>query len=146
MADRSAHAHNATESHSPYWVERLVVLAGVVMIVTGFFHAIIGIAAWWSEVLFVTTPEYVFRFSVAGWGWVHLITGVVVVITGIALLSGVLSARVGGIVIAALSAIASFLFLPYHPIWSALIIAADMLVIWALVVYTPTTPRRARSR
>ena len=38
-------------------------------------------------------------------------------------------ARAVGIVLAALSAIANFLFLPYSPVWSVLIIALDVFVI-----------------
>jgi hypothetical protein len=37
------------------------------------------------------------------------------------------------------SAVASFLFIPYHPLWSVLLIPVDMLVIWALAVYRPET-------
>ena len=44
-------------------------------------------------------------------------------------------ARVVGITLASLSAISNFFFIPYYPVWSIVIIAADVLVIWALAVY-----------
>jgi hypothetical protein len=58
-----------------------------------------------------------------------------VALTGWALLSGQTWARVVGIVLAVLSAIANFLSLPYYPLWAMLIIALDVFVIWALAVH-----------
>jgi hypothetical protein len=40
-----------------------------------------------------------------------------------------------GITLAVLSAITNFLFIPYYPVWSLLIIAVDVLVIWALAAH-----------
>jgi hypothetical protein len=57
---------------------------------------------------------------------------VLIGLAGIGLLAGQTWARVVGIVLAVLSAIANFLFLPYYPFWSILIIGLDVLVIWAL--------------
>jgi len=37
--------------------------------------------------------------------------------------------------LAGLSAIANFLFIPYSPLWSMLIIAVNVLVIWALAAH-----------
>jgi hypothetical protein len=41
-----------------------------------------------------------------------------------------------GIILATLSAVASFLVLPYYPIWSIIGIAVDLFIIWALVTYS----------
>jgi hypothetical protein len=60
---------------------------------------------------------------------------VVVAVAGFAVLSGATWARVVGITVAALSAIANFLFIPYYPFWSLLVIALDVLAIWALAAY-----------
>jgi hypothetical protein len=40
-----------------------------------------------------------------------------------------------GITLAALSATANFLFIPYYPFWSLLIITLDIFVIWALTAH-----------
>ena len=40
-----------------------------------------------------------------------------------------------GIAISALSMLVNFLFLPYYPVWSLLIIALNVFVIWALCVW-----------
>jgi hypothetical protein len=65
---------------------------------------------------------------------------VVVAVAGFAVLSSATWARVVGIIVAVLSAIANFLFIPYYPFWSLLIIALDVLVIWALAAYGGRRP------
>jgi hypothetical protein len=44
-------------------------------------------------------------------------------------------ARLVGVVFAALSAVANFLFVPYSPAWSLTIISLDVVVICALCNY-----------
>ena len=58
-------------------------------------------------------------------------------VTGFFILTGQPWARVVGIVVAVLSALANFLFIPYYPIWALVIIALDVAVIWALATYHP---------
>ena len=69
------------------------------------------------------------------WGWVHLALGVVVVLAGFYVIAGALWARTIGIVLAGLSMVVNFLFIPVYPLWALTIIAVDMWVIWALVVH-----------
>ena len=47
-------------------------------------------------------------------------------------ISTLLSAFGSTVLLAALSAIGQFAFLPYYPVWSMIIIAMDILIIWAL--------------
>jgi hypothetical protein len=60
---------------------------------------------------------------------------VVVAVAGFFVFSGAAWARAIGIVLAGVSAIANFLFIPYYPFWSLLMIALDIFVIWALAVH-----------
>ncbi|MFJ8886705.1 hypothetical protein ACIRJR_25280 [Streptomyces sp. NPDC102402] len=109
------------------------VFAGVMMIFGGAMAVFEGIAAIAKDDLFVSTSDYVFQFSLTGWGWVHLILGIVVVVAGCAVLfSGALWARGVGVVLAGLLALANFLWLPYYPFWSIVLIAVNVFVIWAL--------------
>ncbi len=55
-----------------------------------------------------------------------------VAIVGGAILAGQGWALVAGIVLAILSALMNFVWLPYYPFWAILIIAFDIAVIWAL--------------
>ncbi|MFH9616653.1 DUF7144 family membrane protein [Streptomyces pratensis] len=110
------------------------VFAAVMMIFGGAMAVFEGIAAIAKDDLFVTTRNYVFQFSLTGWGWVHLILGIVVVLAGCALFSGALWARAVGVLLAGLLAVANFLWLPYYPFWSIVLIAINVFVIWALCV------------
>lgn len=115
--------------------------AGVLLIVVGAFQALEGLSAIIRNDLLVVTPDYVYKFNVAGWGWIHLVVGLALVAVGAALLSGAIWARIVGIGIAVLSAIAQFLSLPYYPVWAILVIALDVGVIWALTVHDPRAAR-----
>jgi hypothetical protein len=111
----------------------LVVFAGVLMILLGSFHTLEGLTAILKDQFFVFTPNnYLISVDVTSWGWIHLIGGVVVAVAGFFVFSGALWARAVGIVLAGLSAIANFLFIPYYPFWSLLMVALDVFVIWAL--------------
>lgn len=110
----------------------LVAFAGILMVVAGVWHALAGIAALVNDHLYVTTPNYVYALDLTGWGWGHLVLGVLVAVTGAAILSGQSWARWVGIALVVLSLVANFLFIPWYPIWSLVIIALDVAVIWAL--------------
>jgi hypothetical protein len=117
------------------WTVGVVMFAATMMIMIGVFQVIAGLAAILENEFYVVGREYAFEVDVTVWGWIHLILGVVLFIGGWAVLSGRTWARVVGITLAVLSAIANFLFIPYYPIWSLLIIAIDVVVIWALSSY-----------
>ncbi len=108
------------------------VLAAVLMIFGGTMAILEGIAAIAKDDLFVRTANYTFQFNLSGWGWVHLILGIVVVLAGCALFTGAVWARAVGVVLAGLSLIANFLWLPYYPFWAIVLIAVNIFIIWAL--------------
>lgn len=114
----------------------LTMMASVFLMVSGLFSFFEGLAAIIRGSFFVVLPQYVFSLSATGWGWLQLITGVVAFATGAALMLDKFWARILGSVIAGLSALVNFIFLPYYPVWAIIIIAVDVLVIWALL-----TPR-----
>lgn len=109
--------------------------AGVMMMMAGIWHAITGFAGILEDRFYVTTPNYVFELDATTWGWVHLILGVVVAFAGGGLFSGAVWARTVGVILAALSMIANFAFIPFYPLWSIVIIAVDIGVIWALTAH-----------
>ncbi|WP_199547471.1 hypothetical protein [Streptomyces sp. N35] len=108
------------------------VLAAALMIVGGAMAAFEGIAALADDELFVVTRHYVFEFSLAGWGWVHLLLGIALVVAGCALFGGALWARFFGVFVAGLSAIANFLWVPYYPLWALTLVAVNLFIVWAL--------------
>ncbi|MFF8712896.1 hypothetical protein ACF07T_15900 [Streptomyces sp. NPDC015184] len=124
-------APSATSSHQPFrfgWTA----FAAVLMIFGGAMTIFEGIAAIAKDDVFVVARDYLFRFNLTGWGWIHLILGIVILIAGCALFTGAAWARVVGIVIAGLSALANFLWLPHYPFWALVLIAINVFIIWAL--------------
>jgi hypothetical protein len=114
------------------WGVGFTVFAAVMMIMVGVWQALAGLIAIFENEFYLATRNYLFQFDATTWGWIHLVLGLVVAFAGWGLLSGQTWARVVGITLAALSATANFLFIPYYPFWSMLIIAVDIFVIWAL--------------
>jgi len=106
--------------------------AAIMMMLSGGFEILQGLSAIIKKNLYVVNKDYIYKINVNGWGWIHLILGVIVLIAGIALLGGALWARIVGIAMAALIAIANFLWLPYYPVWAIVLIALNVVVIWAL--------------
>lgn len=114
------------------WATGGMVFAATIMLTLGIWQIIVGIAAIAEDDFFVVAPNYTYEIDTTAWGWIHLALGAVVAVTGFFLFTGAAWARVVGIGLAILSAIANFLFLPYYPLWALLVIALDVFVIWAL--------------
>ncbi|MCX4759477.1 hypothetical protein OG562_00405 [Streptomyces sp. NBC_01275] len=128
-----AHAHSARLQ----WADGLTVFAAVTLMLAGvldIFRGIMGIA---EDDVFVSTSNYVFKFDLTGWGWIHLALGVVAVLVSLGLFQTAKWARVAGVAIAGLIVIANFLSLPYYPVWSVVMIAFSGFIIWALCVARP---------
>ncbi|MGW0604271.1 DUF7144 family membrane protein [Streptomyces sp. NPDC002640] len=118
--------------------------AGVLLGVSGAVTVLQGIAAIAGDDVYGRIGSYVFEFTLTGWGVVHLVIGVLLLVTGAGLLSGKEWARVAGLVLAVLSLIEQFVFLPYAPVWSVLLIALDVFIIWALATYRTDDRTHAR--
>ena len=106
--------------------------AGTMLIMASLFQILQGIAAVALDTVYLTGVEYVYQLDMTSWGWIHIVVGVVALATGIGILTGRTWAYLMGIVLATLSSIANFAFLPYFPIWSGIVIAFNVAVIWSL--------------
>jgi len=113
----------------------LILFAGIMMILAGTFQAIQGIVALFNDTFYVVGQTWVFSFNVTTWGWIHLLAGILLVVAGYFLFQGAVWARVVGVGVAVISAVLSFMSLPYYPIWSILIITLDVFIIWALTAH-----------
>lgn len=113
-----------------------VLFAAVMMIVLGAFQIIAGLVALFERGYYlVTSSHLLIHVNYTAWGWVHLILGAVIVLVGLGLRVGQLWARITGIALAVISAVVNLAFIAAYPIWSILIIALDMVVIYALAVH-----------
>jgi hypothetical protein len=130
----SSSTRNRAETAPSEAAAGLTVFAAVLMMMVGAFQAIQGIVALANETFYVVGEKYVFQFDVTTWGWVHLILGAVVAVAGYFVLQAQVWARTVAVIVAVVSALANFAWLPYAPLWSSLIIALNVFVIWALTV------------
>jgi hypothetical protein len=124
----------AQREYSPAAVA-LTTTAGILMVMVGIFHAVQGIVALVNDEFFVVGEEYVFEFDLTVWGWTHLVAGIIVALAGVALFQGAVWARTVAVVLACVSMFASFLWLPFYPLWSIATIAFDVFVVWALTAH-----------
>lgn len=123
-----------TSSAKQAWAGGLRVFAAVMLSLAGLLGIFRGIMAVAEDEVFVTTPNYVFKFDLTSWGWIHLGLGVIALLVSFGLFGAAAWARYSGIGIAALVIIANFLSLPYYPVWSVVMIAMSGFIIWALCV------------
>ena len=108
-------------------------LAGILLCIAGVGNFLQGLTAISRNDLYVVANSYILKFDTATWGWIHLILGVVAVAIGVAILVGAAFGRLLGVLIAAVLVLTNFASLPYYPIWAVVLIAFNVLVIWALV-------------
>jgi hypothetical protein len=110
----------------------VAVFAGVLLSTLAVFQMLQGIAAIAEDDVFVTGIEYVYKLDVTTWGWIHLVIGALTLAVGVGILSGRSWALVAGMGLAVISALSQFMFMPFYPFWALLLIAMDILIIWAL--------------
>jgi hypothetical protein len=116
------------------------VFAGVVVLLAGAAHVLIGIVALFDagfEAEAESDPVLAIGYS--AWGWIHLIGGGVLIAAGAGLFRGVGWARLVAIVFAVLSALGAMTFLPTAPGRGIVLIALDVLIVYALTVHASKT-------
>src|SRR5215208_2872095 len=113
------------------WAVGFILFAAIMLIMVGVFQALQGLVVIFENEFYVATRNYTFQFDATTWGWTHLLLGLLVAFAGCGLFSGRTWARTVAIILAVLSAIANFAFIPYYPFWS-LLITLDIFVIWAV--------------
>ncbi len=113
-----------------------VVFAATMLILLGIFHAIAGLVALFDDDYFlVTSSGLVVSADYTAWGWIHLLLGAVLALTGAALFNGATWARVVAVVVACISALTNISFLSAYPVWGVIMITVDILVIYAVTVH-----------
>ena len=133
-----------TERDVSMWAVGWTWFAAVMMWLIGAGHAIAGLTALVNDEFYLVGEEYIFQFDVTTWGWIHLIAGVLVFVAGVYLLSGQVWARTIGVILAVLSILANFAWLPpllakVNPRTGTPLLATLLVgvVIWALATSFP---------
>ncbi|MER6710725.1 MULTISPECIES: hypothetical protein [unclassified Streptomyces] len=120
------------------WAAGGLALGGTLMVVYGLFAVLQGITAIADDEVYTSFGDYVFEFDLTAWGWIHLVVGVLVVVAGFGLFSGATWARMVGAVVVGLALIANFMWLPYQPFWSIIMIVTGLFVLWSVFNYRST--------
>ena len=113
-----------------------VAFASSMMVLLGILQVIEGFVAIFDDGYYRVAPSgLVVSIDYTAWGWTHLLLGLLIVAGGVGLLSGNVAARTVAVVLAGLSSILNLLFMAAHPVWSIIVIAVDVLVIYAVTVH-----------
>jgi hypothetical protein len=113
-----------------------VAFASFMMFLVGSFQVIQGIVAIFDDGYYrVTNSGLVVNIDYTAWGWIHLLLGILLILSGVGVLAGNLAARAVAVLLAGLSAIANLVFIEAYPLWSVIIITVDVLVIYAVTVH-----------
>lgn len=123
-----------TADHATGWIG-WAVFAAVMMMLAGISQSIFGLAALLDDNFFVVTRDQLLLFDLTSWGWVHLISGGLLFLGGLSVMSGGMYGRIIGVIIAFLSAVASIANISAYPVWSMVVITIDVLVIYALIAH-----------
>ena len=110
-----------------------VTFAAVILALLGTLNVIQGFLALFDDGYFaVRTEEQLLLVEFTAWGVILLIWGALLVCAGLALAAGKGWARWFALVAVFVNVIAQIGFLPAYPLWSAIMIALDVVVIFAL--------------
>ncbi|HEY1574612.1 MAG TPA: hypothetical protein VGG05_24990 [Pseudonocardiaceae bacterium] len=113
-----------------------IAFGGIMLLLMGLFAAIEGIVAIANPTFYAVAPSgLLVTGDLTVWGWVQLGLGVVAFVTGLAVLAGNAVARVVAAIIAGISAIVHLAFIPAYPFWAIIVIALDVIVIYALTAH-----------
>jgi hypothetical protein len=112
-----------------------VLFAGVMMLLVGGFHAVLGLTAVINDSFYTVSNGYSLEVDVSTWGWLQILGGIIVAFAGALLMSGFLLARIVAVFVVMVSAVSSFSSIPYYPVWNIVIFTIDVAIIWAIVAH-----------
>ncbi len=104
---------------------------GIVLLLSGPLSILLGVTGIARDHLFFASG-YAYRLNLTAWGWIHLIIGVGLVIAGVGVLAEQPWGRWAGVTLAGISLVTQFMFLPYYPAWSIIVMVIDLLIVWSL--------------
>jgi hypothetical protein len=132
LYDRRADAVDEYESEQFGWA----LFAVVTLLLVGGFQIINGLIAFFRSGTYqVGRNSLAVNVDYSAWGWTHVILGALAIIAAMGLLRGAMWARILGIVLSVISAIVYMAFIRAFPALAIVVIAVDILVIYALVVH-----------
>ena len=111
-----------------------IAFAGVMLFILGSLNAFWGLAGIVNDEVVIVGGHGSLIFDITTWGWVHRILGSLVALAGLGLMTGNATARVAGIFLVALNAIAQIVWFPAAPLWAFLMIILDTVILYQLTM------------
>jgi hypothetical protein len=124
-----------SEDNPSGWAVGWAMFAATMLFISGVLQALAGLSAILDDEFYVVSENYVFKLDPTAWGWIHLVIGIVVFCCGLGILKGHVLGRTVGVLAAAAVIVTNFTWLPYSPVWSTILIAIGVSVIWALTAH-----------
>ena len=106
--------------------------AGALLSTSAILTTFVGLFALTAKELVASGPGYEFTFEITGWGWVNILTGLVLAAIAVALFLSATWAPVAAIIVTCLAIVVNFLWMPYYPIGAIVLIALDTVAIWGI--------------
>jgi hypothetical protein len=121
-----------------------IVFAATMMMVIGSIDFFEGLIAVIRKQYYVLTPNQLVVFNMTTWGWLMMLWGIVLFLTGLALWSGASWARWFTVVVCVINVLGQLGWLgsSQYPLWTLTSVVLGIVVIYALTVrwtgYTDT--------
>ncbi|GAA4412238.1 hypothetical protein GCM10023168_33890 [Fodinibacter luteus] len=113
------------------WAGGLTLFGGAMLVIVGILELLQGWSAIRKDDVFVAAPNYVYALDLTTWGWIHVLIGAAAIIVGAAIVKVRTWGLIAGIVIAAISLVSNFLFVPQSTWWAVVMVALSVALIWA---------------
>lgn len=117
-----------------FFADASATFAGVLLMIASALDLVQGASAVNHDQMYDQGVEFLYRFDTTAWGWIHIVIGVLGVAVALGIMLRKTWGQVTGLVVAGISILTNFSFLPLYPVWGVIIIAFNTLVIWALCV------------
>jgi hypothetical protein len=108
------------------------VFAGMLLVVVGSLDALWGLAGILNDNVIVVGGHGAIIADITTWGWVHLILGSVMALTGMALFTGSSTARWLAVFFVTVNAISQVVWFPLAPLFGFLMVILDVTIIYQL--------------
>ncbi len=116
--------------------ENWAIFAGVLLLVAGVAHVLIGLLALFDASYFdPAESDPSFRIGYTAWGWIQVAGGGLLIAAGSGVLGRKEWARLVAIVLAAVNAVSALAFLPAAPAWGLILVALNVVIVYALTVH-----------
>lgn len=112
-----------------------IYFASMMLLILGGLQIISGLVALFNKSFYLIGDSGLVVWNYAAWGWIHLVMGIIIVLTGTAVVTGKTWARVIASLIVVIVAIDNITFFPAYPIWSTIALIICAFVLYAITVH-----------